>query len=50
VRDQVQAVIREKTQGQAKVDQVLRTLTQASDELNGIDHDLDALIEQIALA
>jgi low affinity Fe/Cu permease len=50
VRDQVQAVIHEKAQDQAKVDQVVRALTQAGNELNSIDHDLDALIEQIALA
>lgn len=50
VHEQVQSVIEEKRQGQARVNQALRELSQAGEELNQIDHQLDELIEQIALA
>lgn len=49
VHDQVQAIIDEKAKGQERVDQVRRELAQASDRLNQIDHELDALIERVAL-
>ena len=49
VHEQVQAVIKEKTQGQARVNQARRELAQAEEELNQIDHQLDELIAEIAL-
>ena len=50
VRDQVQAIINEKLQGQQRVDQAMRKLAEADDELNKVDHEVDAFIEALALS
>jgi hypothetical protein len=50
VDEQVQPILEAKTLGQARVDQRLYEIEQASNELNQIDHALDELIGQIAIS
>lgn len=49
IRDQVNAILDEKKQGQKKVDEALRGLNAIQDELNAIDSAIDELVGQIAL-
>ncbi|MBR8837523.1 MAG: dynamin family protein [Stigonema ocellatum SAG 48.90 = DSM 106950] len=49
VRDQVNSILAEKQKGQANVDQKIRDLASISKDLNAIDSELDALINQVAL-
>lgn len=50
IRDQVDAIIEEKKQGQKRVDEALRGLNAVADQLNAIDGEIDELVGQIALA
>lgn len=50
IRDQVDAIIKEKKQGQEKVDAALQGLDEVTHKLNAIDSDIDELVQQIALA
>ena len=50
IRDQVDAVIAEKQQGQERVDKELQGLDAIANELNAIDSEIDELVKQIALA